>query len=78
MDPSGPRQDVSAEEIRDTMLNFPQLETGYNTAAINSYKDFCRLRGDGVVPEGVKLQVRMPYSAPVLQTMSAVRCKSVL
>ncbi len=36
------------------------IETGYAPAALASYKEFCKLRDEGAIPEGVKFQVCLP------------------
>lgn len=36
------------------------FETGYGAAAIESYKTFRALRGEGVIPQGVRFQVSLP------------------
>ncbi|EKG17246.1 hypothetical protein MPH_05536 [Macrophomina phaseolina MS6] len=50
----------SAEEVERTVKSLPELHTGYDTAAIESYKLFSKLRTDGVIPHGVKFQVSLP------------------
>ncbi|KAI5357520.1 Putative UROD/MetE-like superfamily protein [Septoria linicola] len=42
------------------------LETGYDKAAIDSYAVFSRLRDEGVIPHGVRMQVCVPTVANVL------------
>lgn len=42
------------------MARLPRLETGYDTAAVTSYKEFCELRRDGVVPERTRFQACLP------------------
>lgn len=36
------------------------IETGYDTAAIESYKVFAKLRDEGVISKGIKFQVGLP------------------
>jgi hypothetical protein len=42
------------------------FETGYDTAAIESYAVFRQLREEGVIPKGVKFQVSLPTIASVV------------
>ena len=58
--PNGFRLDHTPEEIKATMDSFPQLEAGYDTAAIESYAIFRQLREEGVIGKGVRFQLRLP------------------
>lgn len=42
------------------------LETGYDTAAFESYAVFKQLRSEGVIPQGVRFQVCLPTPASVI------------
>ncbi|EME87173.1 uncharacterized protein MYCFIDRAFT_121229, partial [Pseudocercospora fijiensis CIRAD86] len=56
------------EQINDGVeqLKRANIETGYDTAAIESYAVFTKLREEGVVPKGVKFQVGLPTIASVI------------
>lgn len=41
-------------------LKKANIETGYDTAAVESYAVFTKLREEGVIPQGVKFQVGLP------------------
>lgn len=47
-------------------LQASALDTGYDTAAIDSYAVFQQLRADGHVPAGVRFQVCIPTAANVI------------
>lgn len=49
--------DETLKEVHD---HLSKLETGYDSAAIESYATFKRLRADGVVPKGARFQVCIP------------------
>lgn len=53
-----------AEGVDAESVVFPSL--GYADAAIESYATFARLRGEGVVPAGVRFQVSLPTPAGVV------------
>nr|POF12815.1 hypothetical protein CFP56_09966 [Quercus suber] len=62
------RQFTSAE-LDDAVAKLTQdgpLETGYDTAAIESYAAFKKLREEGVVPKGTRFMVCIPTTANVL------------
>ena len=42
------------------------LPLGYDDNAIDSYKTFCKLRADGLIPEGIRFQVSLPTAVNVL------------
>ncbi|KXT04826.1 hypothetical protein AC578_9736 [Pseudocercospora eumusae] len=48
------------------VLKKADIQTGYDTVAIESYQVFRRLRGEGVIPKGVKFQVSLPTVANVI------------
>ena len=52
-----PGQDISQEEVKKIVDGMPDLETQYDTYAIESYATFRKLRHDGVVPHGSKFLV---------------------
>ncbi|KIW66402.1 hypothetical protein PV04_05738 [Phialophora macrospora] len=47
-------------KLKDVRDHLSKLETGYDSAAIESYAIFKKLRAEGVVPEGVRFQVSIP------------------
>lgn len=47
-------------------LEFPPI--GYAREALQSYDTFCRLRGEGVIPDGTRFQVSLPTPVAVLMT----------
>lgn len=50
----------SQEEVERVVKSLPELHTGYDRHAIESYRLFSKLREEGVIPEGVKFQVSLP------------------
>ncbi|OQO07516.1 hypothetical protein B0A48_07213 [Cryoendolithus antarcticus] len=69
----GGGQDVSypltAQEVEDARLRLETagpLETGYDTAAIDSYHVFAKLKNEGVIPKLTKFQVCIPTAANVI------------
>jgi hypothetical protein len=44
----------------DEGVAIPARAVGYADVAVDSYREFVRLRDDGVVPEGVRFQVSVP------------------
>ncbi|KAF7186555.1 hypothetical protein HII31_12113 [Pseudocercospora fuligena] len=48
------------------VLKKTDIQTGYDTVAIESYEVFRRLREEGVIPKGVKFQVSLPTVANVI------------
>ncbi|KAF7186851.1 hypothetical protein HII31_11811 [Pseudocercospora fuligena] len=56
------------EQIKEGVeqLKKANIETGYDTAAIESYAVFTKLREEGVIPPGVKFQVGLPTIASVI------------
>lgn len=50
----------SDEEVERVVKSLPELHTGYDKIAIESYQLFSKLRQDGVIPHGVKFQVSLP------------------
>jgi hypothetical protein len=42
------------------------VDLGYADAALASYRDFARLKGEGVIPAGVRFQVSLPTPAGVV------------
>ncbi|KAK4634860.1 hypothetical protein CLAFUR4_00139 [Fulvia fulva] len=65
---TGEKKELSGEEIDEGIqkLKDSNIETGYDTAAIESYAVFKRLRDEGVVPQGVRFQVGLPTVASVV------------
>lgn len=53
-----------ANGVDPAALQLPPL--GYAAAAIESYDVFCRLREEGVIPEGVRFQVSVPTPVAVV------------
>lgn len=56
----------SDEEIQRAVKSLPELHTGYDVVAIESYQTFTKLRQEGVIPKGVKFQVSLPTLPNVL------------
>ena len=52
-------------------IEIPVGSLGYRDAAIASYADFRRLRGEGVIPSGVRFQVSVPTPFAVVVAWSA-------
>ncbi|OJD36265.1 urod-like protein [Diplodia corticola] len=50
----------SDEEIQRVVKSLPELHTGYDLVAIESYELFSKLRKEGAIPKGVKFQVSLP------------------
>jgi methionine synthase II (cobalamin-independent) len=62
--------DATLKEVHD---HLSKLETGYDSAAIESYAVFKKLRAEGVVPQGVKFQVCIP--TPLNAILSSIAAK---
>lgn len=59
-------KDVTKLEVDKSLTKLPRRVLGYADAAEASYQIFARLRGESVIPEGVKFQVSLPTPlAPV-------------
>ena len=56
------------EELSKVKRFLEKLETGYDTAALESYATFKALRDEGVVPQGVKFQVCIPTPMQVISS----------
>lgn len=52
--------------IEDVLKSLPELNTRYDTEAIASYGTFRRLRGEGIIPHGVRFQVSIPTPLNVI------------
>ncbi|EME50400.1 hypothetical protein DOTSEDRAFT_165619 [Dothistroma septosporum NZE10] len=53
--------DLGVQKLKDS-----NIKTGYDTAAIESYAVFKKLRDDGVITQGVRFQVGLPTVASVV------------
>ncbi|KAJ9609840.1 hypothetical protein H2200_006169 [Cladophialophora chaetospira] len=51
---------LSDQKLREVRNYLSKLETGYDTAAIDSYHTFVTMRNEGVIPQGVRFQVSIP------------------
>lgn len=56
----------SDEEVERVVKSLPELHTGYDEIAIESYQLFSKLRQDGIIPHGVKFQVSLPTPLNVI------------
>lgn len=65
-DPVNGWRSFSASEIASTMENFPELETSYDTNAIESYKVLSELKRSGAVSKELRFQVCIPTPANVI------------
>ena len=63
LDPSGFRTDHSQEEIKTKMDRFLKLETGIDTAVVESYTILRQDKATGKIPVNVKFQVGIPTPA---------------
>jgi hypothetical protein len=57
-------------------LAFPDL--GYAAAALASYREFARLREEGVIPAGTRFQVSLPTPAAVIGAFVAVQDRAAI
>lgn len=64
--PPPPPPPPSAAEHAATLAKLPTLHTQYDDAALESYKEFRRLKSDGVIPTKTRFQVSLPGVANVL------------
>ncbi|KAK5112407.1 hypothetical protein LTR85_011516 [Meristemomyces frigidus] len=62
-DPEHGWRTFSASEIAFTMESFPELETTYDKAAIESYLVFSHLKRNGALPKELRFQVCIPTPA---------------
>lgn len=51
---------VPQSEVDKTVAELGELETGYDTAAIESYAIFKRLKDQGIIPKHIRFQVSLP------------------
>lgn len=67
-----PGPPVPAAEIRRTLSLLPAagLDTGYDTAALESYAAFAALKAEGVVPRATRFQVCVPPASGVMPLMA--------
>ena len=63
-----PSRDHTPEQVKEGIekLRKAAPSTGYDTAAIESYETFKKLRNDGVIPKGTRFQVCIPGVANVI------------
>ncbi|KAF2769769.1 hypothetical protein EJ03DRAFT_292530 [Teratosphaeria nubilosa] len=59
-------RDFTSEEVEETMKDFPEIQTGYDTYAMESYKAFAELKKEGKIPSTTKFQVGIPTPASVV------------
>lgn len=63
-----PHDSFTSEQIDEGIAALQQadLQTGYDTSAVESYAVFKKLRDEGVIPPGVRMQVCVPTVANVI------------
>lgn len=61
-------KEFTPEQIEEGIraVTAKELQTGYDTAALESYATFKKLKEDGTIPTGVKFQVCIPTTPNVL------------
>jgi methionine synthase II (cobalamin-independent) len=67
--------DETLKEVRD---HLSKLETGYDSAAIESYAVFKKLRAEGVVPQGVRFQVCIPTPLNAISSSIAANYRTLV
>jgi hypothetical protein len=51
---------VPDDQVKSIVSRIPPLKPGYDDAALESYAEFRRLKGEGVIPAHVRFQVCFP------------------
>jgi hypothetical protein len=68
MNKAAEAKDIPPAEVEENMAKLQRLsiETGYETAAIESYAIFNRLKNEDIIPRGMRFQVCLPTGASVV------------
>jgi hypothetical protein len=66
-----PHAEYSPDQVKSSIDKLGSIETGYDTAALESYKVFRKLRDEGVIPAGVRFQVCLPSPIDMMAQISS-------